>query len=320
MVTFVNQPAFRAPDQTADLAGLGRNVAAAIDAHVLATDRAKIADLVKSGASTEEIARQTAQSRNPELAQLGLRMQQRASERAEDVGFRERQFQSQQKASAAAAGLAREKFDFMKKAKTAELVLKKLETEFKRSGFESAKDKADVEEGLRKEFSKLSGEFIKVRDSFRRVQASGSDAAGDLSLVFNFMKMLDPGSVVRETEFANAQNAAGVSDRVRARWNQLRAGEILTEGQRKEFRDQAGKLFKQQFKQHSQLRDQYRGIGERMNIDTRNVLVDFSSSNLVEPPQAAVDFLKQNADSQEVKADFAAKYGIAALDKFMGAE
>jgi hypothetical protein len=29
-----------------------------------------------------------------------------------------------------------------------------------------------------------------------------------MAMIFAFMKMLDPSSVVRETEFANAQNAA----------------------------------------------------------------------------------------------------------------
>jgi len=33
------------------------------------------------------------------------------------------------------------------------------------------------------------------------------------------MKILDPGSVVREGEFATAQNSAGIPERIRAKYN-----------------------------------------------------------------------------------------------------
>jgi len=39
--------------------------------------------------------------------------------------------------------------------------------------------------------------------------------------------MLDPGSVVRESEFATAQNAAGVPDQVRNMYNKVLSGTRL---------------------------------------------------------------------------------------------
>lgn len=44
------------------------------------------------------------------------------------------------------------------------------------------------------------------------IQSSAADltGAGDLALVTSFMKMLDPGSTVRETEFANARDTGGL--------------------------------------------------------------------------------------------------------------
>ncbi len=60
-------------------------------------------------------------------------------------------------------------------------------------------------------------------------------AQDDLALIFAFMKMLDPGSVVREGEFANAQNTAGVPERVVNAYNRALKGTRLSDKQRAEF-------------------------------------------------------------------------------------
>jgi hypothetical protein len=72
--------------------------------------------------------------------------------------------------------------------------------------------KIDVENKLRDDFLKGSKVFVDTKDAYTRIQDSASDpsAAGDLALIFNYMKMLDPGSTVREGEFATAQDSAGV--------------------------------------------------------------------------------------------------------------
>jgi hypothetical protein len=72
--------------------------------------------------------------------------------------------------------------------------------------------------------------------------AQNPSAAGDLSLIFQYMKVLDPGSTVREGEFANAQNAAGVPDRIRNLFNNWSKGQRLDENQRQDFITQAKKI------------------------------------------------------------------------------
>ena len=49
------------------------------------------------------------------------------------------------------------------------------------------------------------------------------------------MKMLDPTSVVREGEFATAQNATGVPERIRNSFNKAMSGERLGQKQRTKF-------------------------------------------------------------------------------------
>lgn len=162
----------------------------------------------------------------------------------------------------------------------------------------SAGDEADVksEAGLRKEFSKLSGPFITIRDSFTRITSLDQTAAGDLGLIFSFMKMLDPGSVVREGEQATARNAAGVPDRIRNIYNRIITGEALGADQREDFRTQAGNIYRAELNAHERLEKSFRSISDRTKgVDGSNVVIDFVGDNLrdiatpVNTPQDVAD-------------------------------
>lgn len=130
---------------------------------------------------------------------------------------------------------------------------------------------------LRDEYNSASKEFVTVGDSFTRVTEAARDpsAAGDLSMIFAYMKMLDPNSVVREQEFANAQNAAGVPDRVRAAWNKALRGERLAPAQRSDFLRQAQKLYEGQKKRHeATIKRRYTDMAKRWSIDPADVVGD----------------------------------------------
>lgn len=90
---------------------------------------------------------------------------------------------------------------------------------------------------IRNRYDRKTTEFAKVRDAYARIEASAKDPdpAGDLALIFNYMKMLDPGSTVRESEFATAENAGSVETRLWQTYNKIVSGEKLTVGQRKQF-------------------------------------------------------------------------------------
>lgn len=145
---------------------------------------------------------------------------------------------------------------------------------------ESGAKKTEREKGLRGEFTKQSTKWKEIRDSYGRVQASAVDPspAGDLALIFNYMKILDPGSVVRESEFATAANAAGVPERIRNFYNQIISGERLgfeDSKQRDDFVDRANRLFEVKKRQHQQLVDEYTRISKAIGIDPENVIVEF---------------------------------------------
>jgi len=135
------------------------------------------------------------------------------------------------------------------------------------------------EDKLRDEHQKLSGTFIDVRDAYGRILTSAEKqtAASDLSLIFNYMKMLDPGSVVREGEFANAQNSAGVPDRTRAQYNNLIRGERLAPATRSDFINQAQGLYKTQLGSQNSLDTQYSDLASSYELDPNKVVLDFGS-------------------------------------------
>ena len=156
----------------------------------------------------------------------------------------------------------------------------------KKSGFDDYKSRISAEAGLRKEFTTISKDFIKVRDAHRRVEASAKDpsAAGDLALIFNYMKVLDPGSTVREGEFATAQNSGGIPARVQAMYNSVIRGERLDISIRNDFVSRSKSLFESQKQQHDATRKQFRAIAERIGLTPDNVVVDFGSAGLSESP------------------------------------
>lgn len=129
---------------------------------------------------------------------------------------------------------------------------------------------------LRNEFTDLSKDFFKVNESVARVRASAKDpsAAGDLALIFNYMKVLDPGSVVRESEFATAANAAGVPDRIRAQYNKVLNGERLAPDTRADFSDRAERLFEEQRTVHDRRTKEYERLAEAVGADPKQVIVN----------------------------------------------
>lgn len=125
------------------------------------------------------------------------------------------------------------------------------------------------EQKLRKEFLDQSKNFIDVRDSYSRLQAVAADPspAGDISIIFSYMKMLDPGSVVREGEQATAQNAAGIPDRIRNLYNKAITGERLSPSQRADFVGQGQKLYEQALSQVQKNAKMYEDIAQKSGLN-----------------------------------------------------
>jgi hypothetical protein len=138
------------------------------------------------------------------------------------------------------------------------------------------KDHFDQAKAIRSEIANATKDFSEIANSWDRIAASADDpsAAGDLALIFNYMKMLDPGSTVREGEFANAQNAAGIPDRIRNVFNRAQSGERLNPAQRRDFFNQAENIFEATKERADVLTDSFVRLGERAGLSRDDLVID----------------------------------------------
>ncbi len=97
----------------------------------------------------------------------------------------------------------------------------------------------EQEEKLRKEFQGRTKVYGELGTTYNNIKSSAEakNGPGDIALITGFMKMLDPGSVVRETEFATARDTAGLYERLLNTSQKLQSGQLfaLDSKQRQEY-------------------------------------------------------------------------------------
>lgn len=141
---------------------------------------------------------------------------------------------------------------------------------------------------LADDYARDSKEFKERAMAFDSIYtASQSDSpGGDMSLIYGYMKMMDPGSVVRESEYATAQNAAGVPEKIRNLYNNVINGSRLTPGQRKDFVGQARSLYKTAKARQDRITKTYSDRATRQGLDPANVVMDYGAISPLDEPQA----------------------------------
>lgn len=165
-----------------------------------------------------------------------------------------------------------------------------------------------VMDSFRKEFQakQIVKDTNSRYDSYRKMKLAidqagepGAGGVGDVALIFEFMKMLDPSSTVRESEYATAKNTGGVPESIRNTYNQLLSGGFLQPEQRKEFLDLAGGIFESQLEQYNTEYNTYSAIAER-NFGADNI------KNVMPLPSFDVDdlsgLISQNSIDSWVKS------------------
>jgi hypothetical protein len=107
-------------------------------------------------------------------------------------------------------------------------------------------------------------EFGDMKSAFKQVVSSLSQGTpiGDVAGATKIMKLLDPGSVVRESELGIAMAAAGRMDRLQTYFKNLMSGQILTPTQRQDFERLATELYAAAADGYNKKRGEYVGFGE----------------------------------------------------------
>lgn len=135
-------------------------------------------------------------------------------------------------------------------------------------GFENEMSlgKAFRSEPIYKDFNDMKSAFSQVVSSFKQ-----GTPIGDVAGATKIMKLLDPGSVVRESELAIAMQAGGRLDRLQNYFNMWASGEKLTPTQRDDFQALANELYAAAGQAYNQKRAEYESFGRSYgfkNLDT----------------------------------------------------
>jgi len=117
-------------------------------------------------------------------------------------------------------------------------------------------------EPVYKAFSEMKSAYGQITDSLKQ-----TSPAGDLAAATKFMKLLDPGSVVRESELAMAMAASGALDRATNYAQNVIKGTKLTPTQRADFQALADKLYGTAATTYNDKRGEYIQQGEEFGLN-----------------------------------------------------
>lgn len=152
------------------------------------------------------------------------------------------------------------------------------------------------QKGLDNEF-KLRGEFKsepvykaqqEMQSAYAQIQQSLKQAspAGDLAGATKIMKLLDPGSVVRESELGMAMAASGLLDRAQNYASNIISGNKLTPTQRKDFQRLADALYSESVKAYNAKRSEYDKLGGEYGLNAARAIGPAAAA----PAGGVVDF------------------------------
>ena len=132
-------------------------------------------------------------------------------------------------------------------------------------GFENTSD-------LKKQFGNepIYKELSGMDTAYKQVTAAIKEGTpiGDTAAATKIMKLLDPGSVVRETELGMAMAATGKMDKLQNYMDLYISGRKLTPSQRTEFQSLADELYNAAATAYNAKREEYANIGRKYQLDT----------------------------------------------------
>lgn len=122
-----------------------------------------------------------------------------------------------------------------------------------------------------KPFRELSEAYQKTKTLFDKAKDS---APATLAAATAYMKLLDPGSVVRESELGMALAATGKLDKASNFMNEIQNGKVLTASQVKEFKAAVEDVYKASKSQQLKLDKHYKETAERNKLNPKNIIQD----------------------------------------------
>lgn len=141
--------------------------------------------------------------------------------------------------------------------------------------FNNAKDDFKNERDLRNDFKSepIYKAHQEVKVAYGQIDKSLKlkSPAGDLAAATKIMKLLDPTSVVRESELSMAIAATGLEDRITSYVTNIINGTKLTPKQREDFRKLANELYTESDRAFSSKQKEYGDVAAEYGLNPRRV-------------------------------------------------
>lgn len=137
-----------------------------------------------------------------------------------------------------------------------------------------------AETSLRKEFASTQKDYNVINTAYNNLnQLSKSNTPqAQISLLYQFMKIQDPNSVVRESEFATAASAGSYGDKIQNAVTRLMNGQRLTNDQVKGFVNAAGNLYTAQRQSFTKSKKYYQGLANEYGLNPDRITYDGGDS------------------------------------------
>lgn len=141
--------------------------------------------------------------------------------------------------------------------------------------FNNTKDDFKNERDLRNDFAGLptTKAFNEVQSAYDQINVAikKESPAGDLAAGTKIMKLLDPGSVVRESELGMAMAATGAMDRIQNYAEMTMKGTKLTPKQRQDFSELASQLYRAAADRYDVSAKEYQSVASDYKLNPQRV-------------------------------------------------
>jgi hypothetical protein len=132
--------------------------------------------------------------------------------------------------------------------------------------------KFDRTQSIRKEFENVTDKNRQAMLAHKKLVTSfDGSPPGDMAGTFLFLKVLDPGSTVREGERAEVENARGVPDSIRNLYNSLLTGQRLTPQQQRQIIAVSARLSGAHQQDFQATQSQFKQLADDMDIDYKSI-------------------------------------------------
>ena len=175
-----------------------------------------------------------------------------------------------------------------------------------------------VESGLRDDYRADSKNYAEIKRQSAIIKSALADpsAAGTLSAATAYMKMLDPGSVVRESELGMAMQTQGMIDRLQSYWTTIEMGKVLTPTQKADFARLSDQYLKAAEDAQRNLNARYSELATGAGIDPKRVVMyDVKPSTQEKPKSHDIGIATQWLKSRNIKTQQQLSAEIGKLKK-----